>query len=184
MSISNNNQLKENDITIIQSMIQSSYEEDPLVYIQDFDFWDVMDLKSLLIQLNCDKHGGNRHIDSDHQHIVDSSSDSEKVINLFQRYSSRQLRFALNRYELNKLWDDFQMTANLLELLTDMGEVTDKMCREDIQELINMYHQFKDRLEYRKIMMGNVLYTFYDDDVCRRMDLLLKKIDSVQKEIQ
>jgi hypothetical protein len=183
MSISNNNPLKENDITIIQTMIQSTFEEDHLVHIQDFDFWDVMDLKSLLIQLNCDKHGGNFHVDSDHQYIVESSFDSEKVINLFHRYSSTQLRFALNRYELNKLWDDFQMTVNLLEVHTDMGEATEEMCREDIQELINMYNQFKDRLEYRKIMMGNVLYTFHDDDVCRRMDLLLEQMESVRKEI-
>ena len=183
MSISNNNQLKENDITIIQSMIQSTFEEDPLVHIQDFDFWDVMDLKSLLIQLNCDKHGGKFHVDSELQYIVESTSDSDKVIDLFHRYGSRQLRFALNRYELNKLWDEFQMTVNLLEFHTSMGEVTEEMCMEDIQELINMYNQFKDRLKYRKNMMGNVLWAFHDDDACRRMDLLLEQMESVRKEI-
>ena len=54
---------------------------------------------------------------------------------------------------------------------------------EDMQELINMYNQFKDRLKYRKNMMGNVLWAFYDDDACRRMDLLLEQMESVRKEI-
>ena len=146
------------DISILESMIENNFEEEPIVDLSDFDFWDVMDLKSILIQLNNKPY--TEQVNSELQNIVRMTADSEKVKNLFHNYSMRNLRFALNRYELNKLWSDFLLNMSMIEYHHDIGIGTKDIYLEQMKELIDIQCKFEDRRKLREIMMSNTLGSF------------------------
>ena len=146
------------DISILESMIENNFEEEPIVDLSDFDFWDVMDLKSILIQLNNKPY--TEQVNSELQNIVRMTADSEKVKNLFHNYSMRNLRFALNRYELNKLWSDFLLNMSMIEYHHDIGIGTKDIYLEQMKELIDIQCKFEDRRKFREIMMSNTLGSF------------------------
>jgi len=155
----NENLLKSlEDISILESMIENNFEEEPIVDLSDFDFWDVMDLKSILIQLNNKPY--TEQVNSELQKIVRMTADSEKVKNLFHNYNMRNLRFALNRYELNKLWSDFLLNMSMIEYHHDIGIGTKAIYLEQMKELIDIQCKFEGRRKFREIMMSNTLGSF------------------------
>lgn len=155
----NENLLKSlEDISILESMIENNFEEEPIVDLSDFDFWDVMDLKSILIQLNNKPY--TEPVNSGLQKIVRMTADSEKVKNLFHNYNMRNLRFALNRYELNKLWSDFLLNMSMIEYHHDIGIGTKDIYLEQMKELIDIQCKFEDRRKFREMMMSNTLGSF------------------------
>lgn len=155
----NDNLLKSlEDISILESMIENNFEEESIIDLNDLDYWDVMDLKSLLIQLN--NKPNTDQVNRELQNIVKMTADSQKVKNLFHNYSIRHLRFAMNQYELNKLWSDFLLNMSMIEYHYDIGIGTKEIYLEQIKELIDIQCKFEDRLEYRQIMMSNILHSF------------------------
>lgn len=146
------------DISIIESMIEPHFEEEPIVDLNDLDFWDVMDLKSLLIQLN--NKPNTDQVNRELQNIVRKTADSEKVKNLFHNYSMRHLMFALNRYELNKLWSDFLLNMSMIEYHHDIGIGTKEIYLQHMKEMIDIQCKFEDRRKFREIMMSNIFSSF------------------------
>jgi len=126
--------------------------------IYDPLFWDVTDLSAIIIHK---ESNNDEYIDvcTEFKELIDSWR-STKVPAFIHRYNTNNLFYSLYRHEQKDLIHKFDFIALSLELHVKLGYCTKNILDDHLQDLHELYEQFKTVIENRKIRHSNLMYIF------------------------